>query len=83
MDLLVCFKNGFSCPVFDGHWMDCIGVIIIEDKNVSIASAGGDWKFSCLVRESLAGSFKGFKNGCITGMGFDSFVQWLGKENFC
>ena len=41
--------NAGSLAIGDGCRMDGIGVVVVEDKNIMIATAGGDGEFSSLI----------------------------------
>jgi len=49
VDALPGIANAGSLAIGDGCRMDGIGVVMVEDKDVVIAAAGGDREFACLV----------------------------------
>jgi len=64
---LICLQDGFRVLVgFEGGSQNAIAVVIIDNEDVVVASAGRCHKFSGEVHVSLSG---GLHQGCIAMMG--------------
>jgi hypothetical protein len=66
MDGLKSGKNGGARAVFNGFGEDAVAVVIVDNDQVIVASAGWGRKSACLVAEDLS---RGFEEGGIAKMG--------------
>ena len=58
MDGLKSGKDGGACAVFDGFGEDAVAVVVIDDYQIVVASAGWGRKSACLITEDLSCWFK-------------------------
>lgn len=69
-------SDGFTVlSALHGFTKDDVAVIGIQDKDVFVASAGGDWEPSCQVRESVASWLRGIHDGGKDCMGVDAIWE--------
>jgi hypothetical protein len=66
MDGLKSGKDGGTRAVFDGFGEDTVAVIIVDNYQVIVASAGWGRKSACLVAEDLS---RWFEEGGVAKMG--------------
>ena len=66
MDELKAGKDGGACAVFDGFGKDAVAVVVINNYQIVVASAGRGRKSACLIAVNLSSRFK---EGSITKVG--------------
>ncbi len=74
---LIGLQDGFRALGFDGDSQNAIAVVVVDNKDVVVASAGGCHKFSSEVHVGLSG---GLHQGYIAKMGAGSINEgwWKG-----
>jgi len=76
MTNFVCIQDGFRLAVLEWDGNNGIAVIVIQDENVVVASAGGCKKFSSLICVDLA---CGLEHDCIAMMDAGT-ILWCSQE---
>jgi hypothetical protein len=77
--LFVSSKDGISCSVFDGHYVDEVAVVVVEDKEIVVATAGGKGETAGQVTIASP-SGAAVKDCRIDMVGANAFGQGLGKR---
>jgi len=75
MEYLKGVQDGVSTLIFEWFCQDCIAVMVVQDHDVVVVSAGWSWEFASLVHVNLA---QWFHNGSKAGMGLVSIGYRVG-----
>ena len=69
------FYMGWHCSITHGLSVDGVAIVVVEDKDVVVALAGGENETACLIRVGLAGNFM---NSRKAAMGRFRVARWGG-----
>jgi len=75
MEKLICTQDGFRTAIFEGSDQDAIAVIVIDNKDVTVALAGGDGEPPGKIHVRLAGRRQNSSKAMVGTLGGGRFCR--------